>query len=75
MSEKNVSTEYRDDMRYPVRVFSTGQTEMLAPEGVSYLHIDDLEALYELVMGKKPVPPAAYQARPGARKRGSTPTD
>lgn len=57
------SRKYRNNMRAAIRLFSSHEDEtMLAPDGVGYLSMSDLEAAYELVMGYKAKPPRKYRS-------------
>lgn len=65
------SQQYRDTIRYGVRLFMTDEVEPLLDRAVSQLHMDDLEAAYELLMDWSPrrLAPPEYQPHP--ERRGS----
>jgi hypothetical protein len=55
--------EYREDLRFIVRCVPTREVEdLLAGVNVSDMTMDDLEAAYELICGKKPVRPPGYRS-------------
>ena len=60
------SHEYRNNLRYARVLLSPAEDDMLMGQKISYLTMDDLEALVELVTGVNPrhlAPPNYRPAR------------